>query len=76
MDIPPGEIAMSKDLTPFEREILEFIRKYGEVLTTDIPGRMGGAIPSLINKGLVEIYKKRTSPWRPKKRKFLRIKEA
>ena len=31
-----------------------------------------GAIPSLINKGLVEAYKRRVSPFRDKRHKYLR----
>jgi hypothetical protein len=67
---------VSEDLTPFEREVYELIKKSGELLTTDVPARMRGAVPRLINKGLVEAFKRRTSPWTSKKRKFLRSKDA
>lgn len=42
------------------------------MLTTSIPTRMMGVIPMLRNKGLVEVFKKRTSEWSLKKRKFVK----
>jgi hypothetical protein len=65
---------LSEDLTPFEEEVYELIKKSTELLTTDVPSRMSGAVPHLIGKGLVEVYKKRTSPWSSQKRKYLRAK--
>lgn len=63
------------NLTRFEREVYEFIKKRGEIKTSDIPPKMGGAIPNLIRKGLIEVYKRETSLWRSKKSKFVRVKE-
>lgn len=63
-----------EDLTTFERKVYEFIRRSGELLTTNIPLKMRGAVPNLVGKGLVEVYKRRTSLWSSKKRKFLRAK--
>ena len=62
-----------EELTEFEKKVYEFIKKSREVQTTNISPRMRGAVPSLKNKGLIEVYKKRTSPWGSKKRKFVRI---
>lgn len=67
---------MSKELTDFEREVYGFVKKRGEMLTSNMPLRMMGAIPNLKNKGLVEVIKRRTSPWNPKKRKFVKVREA
>ena len=64
---------MSKELTDFEREVYGFIKKRGEVLTSNMPLRMMGAIPNLKNKGFVEVIKRRASPWASKKRKFIRV---
>jgi len=36
---------------------------------------MMGAVPDLKNRGLVEVYKKLTTPWASKKRKFVRVIE-
>jgi len=63
-------------LTPLEREVFELIKRTGEIMTMNVPSRMRGVIPSLVNKDLIEVVKRRTSPWRPKKKKFLRVKEA
>lgn len=65
-----------RDLSPLEREVYELIRRSGEILTRNVPSKMRGAVPNLINKGLIEVYKRRTSPWSQKKTKFLRVKEA
>jgi hypothetical protein len=65
---------LSKKLTEFEKDVYDFIRKRGELLTTDIPARMMGAIPNLKNKGLLKVFKKGTSPWSSKKRKFVKAK--
>ncbi|OYT50029.1 hypothetical protein B6U79_00555 [Candidatus Bathyarchaeota archaeon ex4484_231] len=59
-------------LTAVEKEVYDLIRRSGEVLTTEVPAKMRGAIPHLIRKRLVEVYKKPTNPWTSKKRKFLR----
>jgi uncharacterized protein with von Willebrand factor type A (vWA) domain len=67
---------MSKTLTDFEKEVYDFVKERREILTTNLPKRMSGVIPNLKNKGLVEIFKKTTSRWAPKKRKFIRIKKS
>jgi hypothetical protein len=67
---------LSKELTAFEREVYTFIKKRGEILTTNMPVRMRGAVPNLRNKGLVEVFKRRTSPWGSKKKKFVKVKEG
>lgn len=67
---------MPDELTTIEKEVYELIQKSGELLTTDVPANLRGAVPHLINKGLIEVYKRQTLPWTSKKRKFLRIKDA
>jgi DNA-binding PadR family transcriptional regulator len=63
-------------LSKNERETYEFIRDSGEIMTRNLPNRsMFGVISSLKNKGLVEVYKKYTSNFRRKKKKFVRIRE-
>ena len=62
----------SLELSPIEREVYDFIKRSGEVITTQIPSRKAGAIPNLVKKGLVEIFKRSLSPWKPKKKKFVR----
>jgi hypothetical protein len=66
---------MSKGLTEFEKVVYSFIEERGELLTSNIPRKMMGAVPHLKNKGLVEVYKKTTTRWGSKKRKFVRVIE-
>ena len=68
-------LKMSKGLTEFEKEVYSFIKERGEMLTSNMPRKMMGAVPRLKNKGLVEVYKKRTTHWGSKKRKFVGVKE-
>jgi hypothetical protein len=63
-----------KKLTEFEIEVYRFIKRSGEMLTTVLPTRMMGAVPNLKQKGLVEITKRSLSPFRSKKRKFVKVK--
>jgi len=65
-----------KDLSEIERKTYEFIKKAGEIQPKNMPEiRMIGAITNLNNKGLVEIYKRYTSRFRRKKKKFVKVKE-
>lgn len=66
--------SQKKELTPIETIVYEIIYKRGEMLTKNIPTKMAGAIPKLVDKGLVEIYKRQTSLWSSKKRKFVKLK--
>lgn len=65
---------MSDRLTDFEKEVYDFIKGRGELLTSNMPTRMSGTIPSLKNKGVVEVFKKSTSRWASRKRRFVRTK--
>jgi len=66
---------LSDRLTDFEEEVYLFIKDHGEVLISNLPHRMMGAIPNLNNKGLIEVNKKRVTPWASKKRKYVRVTE-
>jgi len=64
-----------KDLTKIEKKTYEFIKEAGEIQPKNMPdSRMVGAIANLKNQGLVEIYKKYTSIFRRKKKKFVKAK--
>ncbi len=64
-----------ENLSRIERETYDFIKNAGEIQTRNLPNRrIYGAIPSLKNKGLVEVYKKYTSNFRRKKKKFVKIR--
>ena len=64
---------MQNELGPIEKEVYDFIRRSGEVITTQIPNDKRGAIPNLVNKGLVEVVKRSLSPSKPKKNKFIKV---
>jgi hypothetical protein len=65
-----------KKLTKIETETYNFIKTVGEIQSTNLPNkRMWGAIPSLKNKGLVEVFKKYTSSFKSRKKKFVRNKD-
>ena len=68
------ETDQPKDLTALEKEAYELIERSGELMTINVPSAMRGAIPGLVNKGLVEVVKRFTSPRKRRKRKFLKIK--
>jgi hypothetical protein len=65
----------NKLLGPSEKEVYELIKRAGEIMTVQIPARKAGAIPSLIDKGLIEVFKKRTSPRKEKKTKYVKLCE-
>ena len=69
-----GEDGLEENMTPPERYLYELIKKSGEVATSNLPPKMMGALPQLVKKGLVEVYKKQTTIWSTKKRKFVRVK--
>ncbi len=64
-----------EDLSELERKTYEIIKEAGEIQPKNLPPRMVGAVPNLKNKGLVEVYKKYTSLFRRKKKKFVKVKK-
>jgi hypothetical protein len=65
-----------RELTENEQETYNYIKAVGEIQTSNLPDkRMSGAIPNLKNMGLVEVFKKYTSYFRSRKKKFVKIKE-
>lgn len=64
-----------ENLSTIEKETYDFIKDSGEVQTRNLPGkRMIGAVASLKDKELVEIYRKYTSIYRRKNKEFVRVK--
>ncbi|MBN1784945.1 MAG: hypothetical protein JW815_04340 [Candidatus Bathyarchaeota archaeon] len=62
-------------LSKIQKETYNFIKDVGEIQTNNLPKRMWGAVPNLKNKGLVEVFKKYTSYFRSRKKKFVKIKK-
>ncbi|TET72284.1 hypothetical protein E3J39_02735 [Candidatus Bathyarchaeota archaeon] len=65
---------MQEDLTEVEREVYALIQRAGDLMAKDVPFKMAGAVPSLVRKGFVEVYKRPASSSSQKKQKFLRAK--
>lgn len=64
-----------KKLSEIEKKTYNFIKEVGEIQTTNLHNkRMWDAIPNLENMGLVEVFKKYTSYFRSRKKKFVKIK--
>jgi len=60
-------------LSPAERRVYDLVCN-GDVMCKQISSRDSGAIPGLVQKGLLEVYSKQVSPIRDKRLKFLRLK--
>jgi hypothetical protein len=58
-------------LTPREQRVYDLVCQ-GEVMCKQLTPWESGAVPGLIQKGLIEVYKKDVSPYRVKKIKFIR----
>jgi len=65
---------MSDNLTEFEKDVYDFVKGRGEVLTSNVPARMSGVVSNLKNKRVIEVFKKSTCRWASRKRKFVRIR--
>ena len=64
-----------RELTDLEKMTFDFIKEAGEVQTTNLPDRrMWGTIPNLERLGLVEVFKRYTSYFRSRKKKFVKVK--
>lgn len=65
-----------KELSELQSQTYNYIKEVGEIQTTNLPDkRMLGAIPNLVELGLVEVFKKYTSYYRSRKKKFVKIKD-
>ena len=62
---------MSK-ITEREKEVYEYINERIEIIVSNLPRNMRGAIPKLKNVGLVSTYRKSVSPWTSKKHTFVK----
>jgi hypothetical protein len=60
-------------LSPAEQKVYDRVCQ-GDIMCKDLTPWESGAVPSLVQKGLVEIYKQNVSPSRVRMLKFLRVK--
>ena len=65
---------MSRKLTEFEKKVYDFIKEHDEMIVSNVPKNMSGAIPNLINAGLLETFRKLTSLWASKKKTFVKAR--
>ena len=63
---------MSRKLTEFQKKVYDFIKEHNEMIVSNVPKNMRGAIPNLKNAGLLETFRKPTSPWASKKQTFVK----
>jgi hypothetical protein len=61
------------NLTPAQQRVYDRVCQ-GDVMCKDLTPWESGAVPSLIEKGLVEVYKVNVSSRKVKMLKFLRLK--
>jgi len=64
---------LSRKLTEFEKKVYDFIKEHNEMIVSNVPKNMSGAIPNLITAGLIESFRKPTSPWASKKKTFVKV---
>ena len=63
---------MSRKLTEFEKKVYDFIKEHNEMIVSNVPKNMRGAIPNLINAGLLETFRKPTTQGASKKQMFVK----
>ena len=66
---------MSRKLTDFEKQVYDFIKEHDEMIVSNVPKHMSGAIPNLKKAGLLKTYKKPTTQWASKKKTFVKATE-
>ena len=66
------EIILFRKLTEFEKKVYDFIKEHDEIIVSDVPKNMRGAIPNLKNAGLLKTFRKTASPWASKKKTFVK----
>jgi len=63
---------LSRKLTEFEKTVYDFIKEHSEIIISNVPKNMNGAIPNLKSAGLVETFRKPVNPWASKKKTFVK----
>ena len=63
---------MAKKITVLEQQVYDYIKERDELIVSDVPKNMRGAIPTLKNAGLVETFRKTVTQWATKKKTFVK----
>ena len=64
--------SLDKKITAFEQQVYDYIKERGNLIVSDVPKNMRGAIPTLKNAGLVETFRKPVTQWASKKKTFVK----
>jgi hypothetical protein len=67
-----GGKRLVRKITILEQQVYDYIKEHGEVIVSDVPKNMRGAIPNLKNAGLVETFRKPVTQWAQKKKTFVK----
>ena len=67
---------MSRKITDIEQQVYDYIKERGELIVSDVPRNMKGAIPNLKNAGLVETFRKPVTQWASQKKMFVKALET
>jgi hypothetical protein len=60
-------------ISEFEQEVYKYIKERGEMIVSNVPKNMMGAIPNLKNAELIETFKRPVTQWAAKKQMFVKI---
>jgi hypothetical protein len=63
-------------ITERERKVYDYINEREEIIVSNLPRNMMGAIPKLENVGLIKTFRKNVTPWASKKHTFVKSLEA
>jgi hypothetical protein len=66
---------MSRKVTDFEKQVYVFIKEHDEMMVSNVPRKMRGAIPNLKNAELIKTFRKPTTHWSSKKKTFVKATE-
>jgi hypothetical protein len=67
-----GGKSLDKKISILEQQVYDYIKERGELIISDVPVNMRGAISSLKNVGLLETFKKPATQWASKKKTFVK----
>ena len=63
---------MAKKISILEQEVYNYIKERGELIISEVPKNMKGAIPNLKNVGLIETFRKPVTQWASRKQAFVK----
>jgi len=64
---------LAKKISILEQEVYNYIKERGELIISEVPKNMKGAIPRLKNVGLIKTFRKPVTQWASKKQAFVKV---